>query len=213
MARIADIDEFNERKKETVVILSSIYTKTGDKGTTALGDNSRVSKTDPLIEAYSTVDESNAHIGMILAFGSLDAKGAEVLNRLQNELFDVGADLCTPYTAGDGKLRVTEKMVETLEGDIDSFNETLQPLRSFVMPGGNQTSALFHVARTVVRRAERRVWNVTGREVNPLTAQYLNRLSDLFFVMARFYNETEVLWNPGGDEQESPKRKRRGDSE
>lgn len=182
-----------------MVILSKIYTKTGDKGTTALGDNSRVSKTDPLIEAYSTVDEANAHIGMILAFGTFGDNGRVVLNRLQNELFDVGADLCTPYAEGDGKLRVTEKMVTNLELDIDLYNATLKPLRSFVMPGGNQTSALFHVARTIVRRAERRVWNVTGREVNPLVAQYLNRLSDLFFVMARFYNENEVLWTPGGE--------------
>jgi len=189
-----------------MVILSKIYTKTGDKGTTALGDNSRVSKTDPLIEAYSTVDEANAAIGMILAFGTYGNSGHIVLTRLQNELFDVGADLCTPYTEGDGKLRVTDKMVTNLELDIDLYNATLEPLRSFVMPGGNQTSALFHVARTIVRRAERRVWNVTGREVNPVVAQYLNRLSDLFFVMARFYNENEVLWTPGGDEQHPPKR-------
>ena len=182
-----------------MVHLTKIYTKTGDNGTTALGDNSRVSKTDPLIEAYSTVDEANAAIGMILAFGTYGNGGQTVLNRLQNELFDVGADLCTPYTEGDGKLRVTDYMVKHLESDIDTYNATLKPLRSFVMPGGNQTSALFHVARTIVRRAERRVWNVTGRETNPLVAQYLNRLSDLFFVMARFYNENEVLWTPGGE--------------
>jgi cob(I)alamin adenosyltransferase len=189
-----------------MVILSKIYTKTGDKGTTALGDNSRVSKTDPLIEAYSTVDEANASIGMIMAFGTFGDNGKDILNRLQNELFDVGADLCTPYTPNDGRLRITEYMVSRLEKDIDLYNSTLEPLRSFVMPGGNQTSALFHVARTIVRRAERRVWNVTGRETNPLVAQYLNRLSDLFFVMARFYNENEVLWTPGGDEQHPPKR-------
>ena len=187
-----------------MVILSKIYTKTGDKGTTALGDNSRVSKTHPLIEAYSTVDEANAAIGMILAFGTFGDNGRAVLNRLQNELFDVGADLCTPYTEGDGKLRVTEKMVTNLELDIDLYNATLKPLRSFVMPGGNQTSALFHNARTIVRRAERRVWG--AENTNPLVAQYLNRLSDLFFVMARFYNEHEVLWNPGGEEQHPPKR-------
>jgi cob(I)alamin adenosyltransferase len=193
-----------------MVILSKIYTKTGDKGTTALGDNSRVSKTDPLIEAYSTVDEANASIGMIMAFGTFGDNGKDILNRLQNELFDVGADLCTPYTPNDGRLRITEYMVSRLEKDIDLYNSTLEPLRSFVMPGGNQTSALFHVARTIVRRAERRVWNVTGREVNPLVAQYLNRLSDLFFVMARFYNENEVLWTPGGEvsfeEMHPPKR-------
>jgi cob(I)alamin adenosyltransferase len=191
-----------------MVILSKIYTKTGDKGTTALGDNSRVSKTDPLIEAYSTVDEANAAIGMILAFGTYGNSGHIVLTRLQNELFDVGADLCTPIIKkNDGKLRVTEKMVTNLELDIDLYNATLEPLRSFVMPGGNQTSALFHVARTIVRRAERRVWAVNEfRYINPLVAQYLNRLSDLFFVMARFYNENEVLWQPGGDEQHPPKR-------
>ena len=187
-----------------MVILSSIYTKTGDTGTTALGDNSRVSKTHPLIEAYSTVDEANAAIGMILAFGTFGDNGRAVLNRLQNELFDVGADLCTPYTEGDGKLRVTEKMVTNLELDIDLYNSTLETLRSFVMPGGNQTSALFHNARTIVRRAERRVWG--AESTNPLVAQYLNRLSDLFFVMARFYNENEVLWNPGGEETHPPKR-------
>ena len=189
-----------------MVILSKIYTKTGDKGTTALGDNSRVSKTDPLIEAYSTVDEANAAIGMIMAFGTFGDNGKNVLDRIQNELFDVGADLCTPYVPNDGRLRITEYMVSRLEKDIDLYNATLEPLRSFVMPGGNQTSALFHVARTIVRRAERRVWNVTGRETNPLVAQYLNRLSDLFFVMARFYNENEVLWTPGGEEQHPPKR-------
>lgn len=187
-----------------MVHLTKIYTKTGDTGTTALGDNSRVSKTHPLIEAYSTVDEANASIGMILAFGTMGANGHQILNRIQNELFDVGADLCTPYTENDGKLRVTEYMVLRLETDIDIFNLSLEPLRSFVMPGGNQTSALFHVARTIVRRAERRVWG--AENTNPLVAQYLNRLSDLFFVMARFYNEHEVLWNPGGEEQHPPKR-------
>jgi cob(I)alamin adenosyltransferase len=187
-----------------MVILSKIYTKTGDTGTTALGDNSRVSKTHPLIEAYSTVDEANAAIGMILAFGKYGKGGRTILDRLQNELFDVGADLCTPYTEGDGKLRVTEKMVKRMEVEIDLYNYALKPLKSFVMPGGNKTSALFHVARTIVRRAERRVW--AAENTNPVVAQYLNRLSDLFFVMARFYNEQEVLWNPGGEEQHPPKR-------
>jgi cob(I)alamin adenosyltransferase len=191
-----------------MVILSSIYTKTGDSGTTSLGDNSRVSKTHPLIEAYSTVDEANAAIGMILAFGKYGKGGKKILDRLQNELFDVGADLCTPYIQNDGKLRVTEKMVKSIETNIDVYNLTLKPLRSFVMPGGNKTSALFHVARTIVRRAERRVW--AAENINPLVAQYLNRLSDLFFVMARFYNENEVLWEPGGqnatvEEQHPPK--------
>lgn len=187
-----------------MVHLTKIYTKTGDTGTTALGDNSRVSKTHPLIEAYSTVDEANAAIGMILAFGTFGEGGKAVLNRLQNELFDVGADLCTPYKENDGKLRVTERMIENIEIDIDLYNELLKPLRSFVMPGGNQTSALLHNARTIVRRAERRVW--ANDIVNPLVAKYLNRLSDLMFVMARFYNENEVLWQPGGEEQHPPKR-------
>jgi cob(I)alamin adenosyltransferase len=186
-----------------MVILSKIYTKTGDNGTTALGDNSRVSKTHPLIEAYSTVDEANAAIGMILSFGNQGKTGREILSRIQNELFDVGADLCTPYTEGDGKLRVTEKMVKRMEVEIDLYNLDLKPLKSFVMPGGNQTSALFHVARTIVRRAERRVW--AAENTNPVVAQYLNRLSDLFFVMARFYNENDVLWQPGG-ETHPPKR-------
>jgi cob(I)alamin adenosyltransferase len=190
-----------------MVHLTKIYTKTGDDGTTALGDNSRVSKTDPLIEAYSTVDEANSAIGMIMAFGTMGSNGHSVLHRLQNELFDVGADLCTPIVKEhDGKLRVTEQMVKNLELDIDLYNITLKPLNSFVMPGGNQTSALFHNARTIVRRAERRAWAVDEfRFTNPLVKQYLNRLSDLMFVMARFYNEHEELWNPGG-EQHPPKR-------
>lgn len=188
-----------------MVNLTKIYTKTGDNGTTALGDNSRVSKTDPLIEAYSTVDEANAHIGMILAFGTMGLNGYDTLNRIQNELFDLGADLCTPILKdNDGKLRVTEKMVSDLELDIDLYNATLQPLRTFVIPGGNKTSALFHVARTTVRRAERRVWSVTGRTINPLVAKYLNRLSDLMFVMGRFYNENEDVWHPGGKTSGNP---------
>jgi cob(I)alamin adenosyltransferase len=187
-----------------VVNLTRIYTKTGDDGTTSLGDMSRTSKNDPRLEAYATVDEANSQIGVVLALGGVDAEITALLVRIQNDLFDVGADLCTPVIDEPKvePLRVLESQVEYLEAQIDHFNSQLEALRSFVLPGGNAAAALLHVARTVVRRAERRTWaalHAFGAGVNPLTAKYLNRLSDLLFVLARYVNreQGDVLWVPG----------------
>lgn len=187
-----------------MVNLTRIYTKTGDDGTTSLGDMSRTSKNDPRLEAYATVDEANSQIGVVLAMGALTDEIATLLVRVQNDLFDVGADLCTPVVDEPKvePLRVLESQVEFLEAEIDRYNNQLEPLRSFVLPGGSPAAALLHVARTVVRRAERKTWaaiHAFGAGVNPLTAKYLNRLSDLLFVLARAANsdEGDVLWVPG----------------
>src|SRR5262245_31168797 len=170
---------------ENPVVLSKIYTKTGDDGTTALGDMSRTSKTDPRIAAYADVEEANAHLGVALALGDLPDDMVAVLARIQNELFDVGADLCAPVVPDPEfpALRVTEAYVTWLEEQCDRFNAGLQPLRSFVLPGGAPGTALLHVARTTARRAERSAWSALEAhdDVNPLTAKYLNRLSDLLF--------------------------------
>ncbi len=189
------------------VHLTRIYTRTGDDGTSALGDFSRVSKTDPRLVAYADCDEANSAIGVALALGALPTDLAEVLRGVQNDLFDVGADLCTPIVA-DPKhppLRITDAYVERLEGWCDEFNERLEPLRSFVLPGGTPGAALLNVARTVARRAERSVWAllaVDEERTNPLTARYLNRLSDLLFILGRLANpDGDVLWRPGGDTQ------------
>lgn len=190
-----------------MVHLTKIYTKTGDSGTTSLGDMSRTSKNDPRIEAYATVDEANSNIGVLLAGGELPVDIREILNRIQNELFDVGADLSTPVVDSPKvePLRITEASITWLEEMIDRYNYTLEPLHSFVLPTGSMAAAQFHVARTVVRRAERETWNAIhafGDGVNVLTAQYLNRLSDLLFVLARVANLDaeigDVLWVPGG---------------
>jgi len=190
-----------------MVNLTRIYTKTGDDGTTSLGDMSRTSKNDPRLEAYATVDEANSAIGVVLALGQIsDPEILKLLIRIQNDLFDVGADLCTPVV-DDPKiepLRVIESQVSYLEEQIDHFNEGLEPLRSFVLPSGSPASALLHVARTVSRRAERNTWHAIhqfGGGVNSLTAKYLNRLSDLLFVLARHENKSEgdVLWVPGAN--------------
>lgn len=188
-----------------MVILSHIYTKTGDDGTTSLGDGSRTSKNDPRLEAYATVDEANSQIGVVLSLGVLvDTEVQEILDRVQNDLFDVGADLCTPIIDNPKvpPLRVTEEQVNYIERQIDIFNTPLNPLRSFVLPAGTYPAAQMHVARTVVRRAERETWNAIhafGEGVNPLTAKYLNRLSDLLFVLARYLNRNvgDQLWVPG----------------
>lgn len=191
-----------------MVVISSVYTKTGDDGTTALGDGSRTSKNDPRLEAFATVDEANSTIGVALsAVAEQDVR--DLLLRIQNDLFDVGADLCTPVVDSPKitPLRVTEQQVVYLEAQIDKYNEGLPKLRSFVLPSGTLTSAQLHVARTVVRRAERSTWNAIhqfGNGVNPLTAKYLNRLSDLLFVLARHAN-LEVgdnLWKPGAHNEE-----------
>lgn len=185
------------------VVLSTIYTRTGDDGTTTLGDMSRTRKTDFRLAAYADVEEANAAIGVAMALGDLSPEIAEVLARVQNELFDVGADLCTPVTENPEfpPLRVEPSYVEWLETQCDRFNEELKPLRSFILPGGAPGPALLHVARTVVRRAERTTWSAleTHDDVNPLTAKYLNRLSDLMFIICRTAsNGEELLWKPGG---------------
>lgn len=190
-----------------MVNLTRIYTKTGDDGTTSLGDMSRTSKNDPRLEAYATVDEANSSIGVVLAMGDIkDADIKKLLIRIQNDLFDVGADLCTPVVDNPASepLRVLDSQIEYLEQQIDKFNESLQPLRSFVLPSGTPAAALMHVARTVTRRAERTTWHAIhafGAGVNPITAKYLNRLSDLLFVLARYVNKDigDQLWVPGAN--------------
>ncbi len=202
-----------------MVNLTRIYTRTGDDGTTALGDFSRTAKTDPRLAAYADANEANACVGVAAAAGGLDDDVVAVLRRVQNDLFDVGADLCTPLqeTYEYPPLRVRGPWVAELEADCDRFLATLDPLRSFILPGGTVGSAHLHVATTVVRRAERSTWaaiaaygtepgSVRGEGgVNPLTATYLNRLSDLLFVLARVANRDaggDVLWQPGGGREE-----------
>ena len=190
-----------------MVNLTRIYTKTGDDGTTSLGDMSRTSKNDPRLEAYATVDEANSAIGVVLALGGLkDDEIIKLLVRIQNDLLDVGADLCTPIVDNPSTepLRVLESQIDYLEKQIDKYNESLQPLRTFVLPSGTPASALMHVARTMVRRAERNTWHAIhsfGGGVNPVTAKYLNRLSDLLFVLARTANKEigDQLWVPGAN--------------
>ncbi|HEV8558299.1 MAG TPA: cob(I)yrinic acid a,c-diamide adenosyltransferase [Actinophytocola sp.] len=186
------------------VHITRVYTKVGDNGTSALGDGSRVSKTDPRLAAYADVDEANSSIGVALALGALPDEVADVLRAVQNDLFDVGADLCAPIVP-DPKyppLRITESYVERLERWCDEFNARLAKLTSFILPGGTPGAALLHVARTVTRRAERTAWaliEVDTERTNVLTARYLNRLSDLLFVLARIANPGgDVLWRPGG---------------
>jgi cob(I)alamin adenosyltransferase len=184
-----------------VVTLSRIYTRGGDRGETSLGDGARVAKQSLRVEAFGTVDEANATIGLarLHTAGEDDA----MLARIQNDLFDVGADLCRPGTAGDGKLRVSEDQVLRLEREIDAMNATLAPLRSFVLPGGRPAAAALHLARTVTRRAERLAWALAATEpVNPAALRYLNRLSDHLFVLARRLNDggaADVLWVPGAN--------------
>lgn len=188
--------------------LTRIYTKTGDDGSTALGDMSRTHKTDPRLVAYADCDEANSAIGVAIALGQLPADVQTLLVRIQNDLFDVGADLCTPVVADPPypPLRVVEADVERLEAACDTFNAALPKLASFVLPSGTPAAALLHVARTVVRRAERSTWGALelhASSMNPLTAKYLNRLSDLLFILARVANTEaaggagDVLWQPG----------------
>jgi cob(I)alamin adenosyltransferase len=186
------------------VHLTRIYTKTGDTGTTALGDMSRVAKTDPRVAAYGDTDECNAAIGVALALGALPEAVRAVLTRIQNDLFDVGADLATPVVPDPAHppLRVTESYVTRLEGWCDEFNAGLGKLDSFVLPGGTAGAALLHVARTVARRAERSAWALYAADpsaTNVLALTYLNRLSDLLFILSRVANPGgDVLWKPGG---------------
>jgi cob(I)alamin adenosyltransferase len=190
---------------ETPVVLSRIYTRTGDSGTTALGDGSRAAKTDPRLAAYADVDEANSAIGIAVTTGGLADGITSLLIQIQNELFDVGADLCNPIAPDPPypPLRIDESYITRLEQACDQYNEALPTLRSFVLPGGNAGAALLHVARTVVRRAERTGWaamQAHGDTVNPLTVVYLNRLSDLLFILGRVANEPDgdLLWKPGG---------------
>lgn len=184
--------------------LTRIYTRTGDDGTTALGDMSRVPKTHPRVGAYADCDETNAAIGAALALGELPEPIVAVLRRVQNDLFDVGADLCTPV-ASDPQfppLRVTDAYVERLESWCDEFNADLQKLDSFILPGGTAGAALLHQARTVARRAERSGWALAEADpdgTNRRALLYLNRLSDLLFILCRVANtDGDVLWQPGG---------------
>jgi cob(I)alamin adenosyltransferase len=190
------------RARDEPVRLTRIYTRGGDAGETSLGDGSRVSKLDCRIGAFGTVDELNSALGVVLAGEVADAVRAP-LERIQNELFDVGADLSVPWGASD-RLRVEQAMIDALEELCDRFNESLPELRSFVLPGGTEAAARLHVARTVCRRAEREVLlGAQEVELNPLLLAYLNRLSDLLFILARTANATagrgEPLWRPGGE--------------
>ncbi len=191
------------------VHLTKIYTRTGDAGTTGLGDFSRVAKTDPRLVAYADVDEANCAIGVALALGALPPRLVTVLRQVQNDLFDVGADLCTPIVNDDqtpprhSPLRIDEGYVTRLEGWCDELNAPLPTLASFILPGGTPGAALLHTARVVTRRAERSVWALLAVEeprTSPLTARYLNRLSDLLFIASRVANpDGDVLWKPGGE--------------
>jgi cob(I)alamin adenosyltransferase len=202
-----------------MVRLTRIYTRIGDGGKTQLSDLSPVSKTDPRVEAYGDVDEANSAIGVALAAGSLPAEVAEVLRSVQNEMFDVGADLSNPLRLPSQpdpppELRVTQDYIDRLEAWCDHFGDPLPNLTSFILPGGTPAAAQLHVARTVVRRAERAAWGAVGAYgtepvadgkaaggVNTLAITYLNRLSDLLFILTRVVNGTDgdVLWVPGGD--------------
>jgi cob(I)alamin adenosyltransferase len=186
------------------VHLTRIYTRTGDDGTTALGDMSRVRKTDLRVGAYADTDETNAAVGVAGAMDGLSDGLRTVLRQVQNDLFDVGADLCTPTRPEPTypPLRITERYLERLERWCDEYNAVLPKLNSFVLPGGTPGAAALHVARTVCRRAERSVWRLLEQDpegANILAARYLNRLSDLLFILARTANpDGDVLWRPGG---------------
>ncbi|MEO8243262.1 MAG: cob(I)yrinic acid a,c-diamide adenosyltransferase [bacterium] len=185
-----------------MVVLSKIYTRTGDKGETGLGDGTRVPKYDLRVASYGTVDETNATVGLARLQGEMDG----ALARISNDLFDLGADLCTPDMENDAtapypRLRMIASQVDRLEAEIDAMNARLTPLRSFILPGGTPLAAQLHLCRTVCRRAERLVVELASQEpVNPEAVRYLNRLSDWFFVAGRIANEDgarDVLWVPG----------------
>jgi cob(I)alamin adenosyltransferase len=193
-------------RRDEPVVLSRIYTKTGDDGHTDLADGSRAAKTDLRLAAYADVEEANCAIGVAISLGQPGAELTALLARVQNELFDVGADLANPIADNPPypPLRIDDPYIERLEQACDSYNESLPVLRSFVLPGGTPAGALLHTARTVTRRAERSAWAAYaeyGETVNPRAARYLNRLSDLLFILARRANEPagDVLWKPGGE--------------
>jgi cob(I)alamin adenosyltransferase len=187
------------RRRDEPVRLDRIYTRAGDTGLTSLGDGSRIAKTDVRIEAYGTVDELNSFVGLALA-GELPDDAREWLQAVQNDLFDLGADLAVPMDDKRERLRIEQRHVERLEERCDRVNARLEPLRSFVLPSGTDAAARLHVARAVCRRAERLVVALAETTpVNPLAIAYLNRLSDLLFILARAANEgRENLWRPGG---------------
>lgn len=189
-----------------MVNLTRIYTRTGDDGSTRLGDMSETSKTDPRLQAYADVDEANAHLGVALTVGGLDEDVVRVLTHVQNDLFDVGADFCTPVVPDPEypPLRIEADYVDRLEAWCDTYNEELPKLRSFILNGGTPGAAHLHVARTVCRRAERSAWAAWEHHadsMNVLAIHYLNRLSDLLFILARHSNREvgDVLWVPGGE--------------
>ena len=194
-------------RRENPVVLSRIYTRTGDDGLTSLSDDTRTDKTDSRLVAYADVEEANCAIGAVIAIGRPQPEITELLSRIQNELFDVGADLANPITDEPPPfppLRIDASYIDALEEACDRYNEDLPVLRSFVLPGGTPAAALMHTARTVTRRAERSAWAAVsehGDTVNPLAARYLNRLSDLLFILGRRLNADhgDVLWKPGGE--------------
>ena len=196
-----------DERRDNPVVLSRIYTRTGDDGTTALVDGSRVAKTDSRLAAYADTDEANCAIGVAVTLGQLPGDMTVLLGRIQNELFDVGADLANPVSAEPSaypQLRIDESYITALESACDACNAALPVLRSFVLPGGTPGAALLHTARAVTRRAERSAWAAArehGESVSAWPAKYLNRLSDLLFILARVANAErgDVLWRPGGD--------------
>ena len=201
-----------------MVNLTRIYTRTGDAGKTRLGDMSETTKTDSRLAAYADVDEANAFIGVALAGGDLDDDVVAVLTHVQNDLFDVGADLCTPVVANPevAPLRIEQAYVDRLEGWCDRYNEQLPSLRSFILNGGTLGAAHLHVARTVVRRAERSAWAACAEhgDTMNLAITYLNRLSDLLFILARHVNRArgDVLWVPGGERSGRPGERKDADA-
>jgi len=191
------------RRRDEPVRLTRIYTRGGDSGETSLGDGARVSKLDPRIAAFGAVDELNSQLGLALTASDLPAELRVPLRRIQNELFDVGADLCVPYAGPDERLRVKQPLIDGLEQLCDELNGPLPELKSFVLPGGSEAAARLHVARAVNRRAELTVLAAAASVgVNPLAPVYLNRLADLLFILARAANVLrgvdEPLWRPGG---------------
>jgi cob(I)alamin adenosyltransferase len=196
-----------DKEVATMVVLNKIYTRAGDDGTTALGTGERRKKYDLRISAYGTVDELNSVIGIVRLHIASNPELDSVLARIQNDLFDVGADLCMPGTRGKGpggaRLTVSEAQVDWLEGEIDKLNARLSPLRSFILPGGSPASAYLHLARTVCRRAERIIVELrdkSGEDISPTALKYVNRLSDFLFVASRTMNDngaSDVLWVPG----------------
>ena len=182
-----------------MVKLNKIYTKIGDKGSTQLGDGKMVNKDSLRVDAYGSVDEANATIGLSILRTNIKIK--KILKIVQNDLFDLGADLCIPDKKNTQKLKITKDRVDYIEEKIDNFNKELSSLNSFILPGGSESSTYLHIARTVTRRAERKIVALSKKErINPVTIIYLNRLSDLLFVLARYTNnkgKKDILWKPG----------------